>query len=220
MPNASSALISRERSSIRCSISGALVASMSSWLMTLWRPLEPSGPGGVMSCGKALGFTGDDQRLGGGLMGFGLDEGLGRRCGRRRRRVVRRDGLRRSQVSTCESTGLSISPICSASLTSFCSDVMKIAAGDMPVATSLTSSKLFFRSAISASRIASWNWPWNSAAIWRALPIHCPTMRSTPGSSFGPMAISATTADDDQFTPPDIEHETFRLRDPAPARIN
>src|SRR5207249_2926021 len=66
--------------------------------------------------------------------------------------------------------------------------------GDMPVATSLTSSKLFLRSAISASRMASWNWPWNSDAILRALPIHCPTMRSTPGSSFGPMAISATTA--------------------------
>jgi len=63
-----------------------------------------------------------------------------------------------------------------------------------PVAASLTSSKLFLRSAISASRMASWNWPWNSAAILRALPIHCPTMRSTPGSSFGPMAISATTA--------------------------
>src|SRR5262249_57397318 len=26
------------------------------------------------------------------------------------------------------------------------------------------------------------------------LPSHCPTMRSAPGSSFGPMAISATTA--------------------------
>src|SRR2546423_6067146 len=64
----------------------------------------------------------------------------------------------------------------------------------MPVAASFTSSKLFLRSAISASRIASWNWPWNSPAILRALPIHCPTMRSTPGNSFGPMAISATTA--------------------------
>ncbi len=52
---------------------------------------------------------------------------------------------------------------------------------------------LFLRSAISASRIASWNWFWNSAAISRTLPVHCPTMRSTPGSSFGPMAISATT---------------------------
>src|SRR3569623_3298706 len=27
----------------------------------------------------------------------------------------------------------------------------------------------------------------------RALPAHCPIMRNTPGSSFGPMAISATT---------------------------
>src|SRR5579863_6563413 len=63
-----------------------------------------------------------------------------------------------------------------------------------PLAASLTSSKLFLRSAISASRIASWNWPWNSLAILRALPTHCPTMRRTPGNSLGPMAISATTA--------------------------
>src|SRR6202035_1757930 len=63
-----------------------------------------------------------------------------------------------------------------------------------PLAASLTSSKLFLRSAISASRIASWNWPWNSPAILRALATHCPTMRRTPGSSLGPMAISATTA--------------------------
>src|SRR5580704_5773148 len=63
-----------------------------------------------------------------------------------------------------------------------------------PLAASLTSSKLFLRSAISASRIASWNWPWNSPAILRALATHCPTMRRTPGNSLGPMAISATTA--------------------------
>jgi len=30
-------------------------------------------------------------------------------------------------------------------------------------------------------------------------------MRSTAGNSFGPMAISATNRDDDQFTPPDVE---------------
>ena len=65
---------------------------------------------------------------------------------------------------------------------------------DRPLVASRTSSKDFFRSAISASRIASLNWPWNSPAILRALPIHWPIMRSTPGSSFGPMAISATTA--------------------------
>src|SRR5262249_3739607 len=91
---------------------------------------------------------------------------------------------------TCASTGLSMA---SASVTSFCSSVMTLAP-EKPVAASLTSSKLFLMSAISASRMASWNWPWNSAAILRALPIHWPTMRSTPGNSFGPMAISATTA--------------------------
>jgi len=43
-PNASSALISRERSSIRCSIKGALLASISSALMTLWHPAFPAEP--------------------------------------------------------------------------------------------------------------------------------------------------------------------------------
>ena len=61
------------------------------------------------------------------------------------------------------------------------------------VAASVISSTCFLRSAISASRIASWNWPWNSDAMRRILPIHWPTVRSTPGSSFGPIAISATT---------------------------
>src|SRR5262249_19123193 len=93
-------------------------------------------------------------------------------------------------LATWASTGLSMA---SASVTSFFSSVITLAPVKL-VAASLTSSKLFLRSAISASRMASWNWPWNSAAIVRALPIHCPTMRSTPGSSFGPMAISATTA--------------------------
>src|SRR6266540_1585357 len=54
------------------------------------------------------------------------------------------------------------------------------------------SSTCFLRSAISASRIASWNWLWNSDAMRRSLFIHCPSVRSTPGSSFGPIAISAT----------------------------
>src|SRR6516165_840187 len=91
------------------------------------------------------------------------------------------------------SFGLSTSSILSALDTSFSSEVMMLPL-PKPLAASLTSSKLFLRSAISASRIASWNWLWNSAAILRALPIHCPSARSTPGSSFGPMAISATTA--------------------------
>src|SRR6185437_13497989 len=91
------------------------------------------------------------------------------------------------------SMGLSTSSRRSEVVTSFCSDVMILPLA-RPDAASRTSSKLFLRSAISASRMASWNWPWNSEAILRALPIHCPTMRSTPGSSFGPMTISATTA--------------------------
>src|SRR3954463_6729344 len=90
------------------------------------------------------------------------------------------------------SAGLSSASTRSASLTSFWSEVIRLLPAK-PEAASLTSSKLFLRSAISASRIASWNWPWNSAAILRPFPIHCPTMRSTPGSSFGPMAIRATT---------------------------
>src|ERR1043166_6902632 len=54
------------------------------------------------------------------------------------------------------------------------------------------SSTSFLRSASSASRIASWNWLWNSDAMRRTLDIHCPSVRSAPGNSFGPMAISAT----------------------------
>src|ERR1700716_2846168 len=96
-------------------------------------------------------------------------------------------------VAVAATAGLSMSSIRSALPTSFSSEVMTLPPAK-PVAASLTSSRLFLRSAISASRMASWNWPWNSAAILRALPIHCPTVRSTPGSSFGPMAISATTA--------------------------
>ena len=113
--------------------------------------------------------------------------------------------------------GLSTSSIFSASLTSFCSEVMTLPPVK-PVAASLTSSKLFLRSAISASRMASWNWPWNSAAILRALPIHCPTMRSTPGNSFGPMAISATTAMIANSLHGDVEHEKFRSREAISAQ--
>ena len=57
----------------------------------------------------------------------------------------------------------------------------------------VVSSNCFFRSAISASRMASWNWPWNSPAMRRILVIHWPSVRSTAGSSFGPITMSATT---------------------------
>src|SRR5207244_749445 len=56
----------------------------------------------------------------------------------------------------------------------------------------LRSSACFLKSAISASRMASWNWPWNSAAMRRILPMYWPSVRNTVGSSFGPIAISAT----------------------------
>ena len=52
------------------------------------------------------------------------------------------------------SAGLSMSSIFSASPTSFCKDVMMLSEAS-PEAASLTSSKVFLRSAISASRIAS-----------------------------------------------------------------
>src|SRR5580658_1903546 len=55
------------------------------------------------------------------------------------------------------------------------------------------SSTCFFRSAISASRIASWNWLWKSAAMLRTLRVYWPSVRRTDGNSFGPMTISATT---------------------------
>src|SRR5580692_6813441 len=55
------------------------------------------------------------------------------------------------------------------------------------------SSTCFLRSPISASRIASWNWFWKSAAMLRTLRVYWPSVRNTPGSSFGPITISATT---------------------------
>src|SRR5271166_5033243 len=55
------------------------------------------------------------------------------------------------------------------------------------------SSMSFLRSAISASRMASWNWFWKSAAMIRTLRVHCPSVRRTAGNSLGPITISATT---------------------------
>ena len=79
--------------------------------------------------------------------------------------------------------------------TSFFTSAERIEVGEaLWTPASVISSTDFFRSAISASRIASWNWPWNSDAMRRILPMYWPTVRSTAGSSFGPMAISATTA--------------------------
>src|SRR5438445_12044289 len=52
MPNATSALMSRERSSIRWSINGALVLSMSSWVMNE-RPLHGSCPLQAKAAGRA-----------------------------------------------------------------------------------------------------------------------------------------------------------------------
>ena len=144
-----------------------------------------------MSSGAGCGGASrrDRQRLGCRGVGVRLDKGLRRRrlrrVGRRRRRSVTGVACASPPACRCRRS-------CRASPTSFCSEVMTLLLAK-PVAASLTSSKVFLRSAISASRMASWNWPWNSPAILRALPIHCPTMRSTPGSSFGPMAISATT---------------------------
>jgi len=63
--------------------------------------------------------------------------------------------------------------------------------------------------------------PWNSDAILGgALPIHWPTMRSTPRQLFrGRWRSGATNRDDDQFTPPDIDMEDFAYRAPAPALL-
>ena len=44
----------------------------------------------------------------------------------------------------------------------------------------------------SASRIASMNWPWNSAAMRRIRPSAWPTVRMTRGKSFGGITASAT----------------------------
>ena len=45
----------------------------------------------------------------------------------------------------------------------------------------------------STSRMASMNWPWNSAAIRRILPTVWPTVRMTRGRSFGGITAKATT---------------------------
>src|SRR5277367_3476508 len=44
----------------------------------------------------------------------------------------------------------------------------------------------------STSRIASMNWPWNSAAMRRILPTAWPTVRMTRGRSFGGITAKAT----------------------------
>src|SRR5262249_3449785 len=60
----------------------------------------------------------------------------------------------------------------------------------LPVASSMS----FLMSAISASRMASRNWSWNSPAMRRIFPVHCPTVRSTAGKSFGLMKMSTASA--------------------------
>src|ERR1700692_670692 len=80
------------------------------------------------------------------------------------------------------------------------------------------SSTCFFRSAISASRIASWNWFWKSAAMPRTLRVYWPSVRNTPGSSFGPITISATTTISRNSLPLMSNMKTLRTpRPPAAA---
>src|SRR6185503_7121978 len=62
-----------------------------------------------------------------------------------------------------------------------------------PLTVLAMSSACFFRSCSSASRSASWNWPWNSPAMRRTLFMVRPTVRSTAGNSLGPITMSAMT---------------------------
>ena len=67
------------------------------------------------------------------------------------------------------------------------------------------------RSAMSASRIASMNCPWNSDARRRILPTNCPTWRSTRGRSFGRDEDERDDADDDQLARVEVEHAPSAL---------
>ena len=77
------------------------------------------------------------------------------------------------------------------------------------------SSTCFFRSASSASRIASWNWLWNSDAMRRSLPIHCPTVRSAPGQLLRADRDQRDDADEQKLTPADVEHCAVNSEDGA-----
>ena len=110
----------------------------------------------------------------------GLRQAAGAASAAARRRALRRPPRSAAGVSS------------KARSTSFCTSAERIDVGRIRRPSSIISSACFLRSANSASRSASWNWPWNSLAMRRTLPIHWPSVRRTVGSSFGPIAISAT----------------------------
>jgi len=86
-----------------------------------------------------------------------------------------------------------MSSIRSALPTSFSSEVMTLPLVK-PVAASLTSSKTLFEVGHFGLAHGFLELPLEFGGHLARLAHHCPTMRSTAGSSFGPMAISATTA--------------------------
>ena len=122
-------------------------------------------------------------------MGLGLGKGLG----------VGRPASSASPVADrgrdlriVAATGLSMSRS-SASLTSFCSEVMMLP-GVKPGRGVLDLVKALLEVGHFGLAHGFLELALEFGGHLRALPIHWPTMRSTPGSSFGPMAISATTA--------------------------
>ena len=187
--------MSRERSSIRCSISGALVASMSSCVMPD-RSLRSAAPRDAarMSIRHPVRAA---RRPGSGRVRVPA------RLPRRARRAPRRPASRgccgcgiRCRLGRGLRIGIrnvacrSREFVLGSHLVTSRSSASKLVS---PLAASPRPSTCFLRSAISASRIASWNWLWNSPAMRRILVVQWPIARRTPGSSFGPITMSATT---------------------------
>ena len=72
-------------------------------------------------------------------------------------------------------------------------------------------SSCFFTSSSSDWRTISSTWPRNSDAMPRIWDIHLPQVRSRPGSSFGPMTTSATTAmtSSSGLSMPNMDHRSL-----------
>ena len=218
---ASSALISRERSSIRWSISGALVASISfsssSWLM--------------QACLRACWL--------GQIAAGRLRLRRGRRRTRQRprwRRPVRcRMRPRRAGAAGPCGEALSGDGGCAAAGGSPLSDPTARSRSDaacfrLPCArprsdrnwcscapSLVRSSTCFLRSAISASRIASWNWPWNSEAMRRSLR-HPLAERAQRARQFlRTDHDQRNNADEEELAPTDVEHRAINSKGRRPA---
>ena len=173
----------RARSSIRWSINGALVASMSSWL------IPPRFSGRRAPRARPPTRPAQPPRR----VPLRSEQSRAWRFPARRSRA--RPALKRAASEAAASTA----PV--EVEAAFVTSSRTMATGSKLVsifAWSLIAWNSFFtlsRSASrSTSRMASMNWPWNSAAIRRIFPTVCPTVRITRGRSFGGITAKATMA--------------------------